>query len=261
MGDYFAFCSLAPYFDNQRVLVGRTIVESLPRYYSDAVVTLSGAGGISSFRHTKNGVYEEVSPCLPIIGDSLYTLNVLFPDGHQIQAHTRVPGDFTILEPQPGDTLYFQIGPMLSPSTNAIMPFIEWTPSQHAYYYQADVFPEEHYGWDGVRTNYTRIFLPYYPFGTFVEEGIPTPPTSEYETRVLLKVTAIDSSRSFSPMFTNRHFLVLPSLDYEAGFNRIDEGNVNWINVDKLDFQGGKGFFNAVNQATCDFVLHVKVVE
>ena len=78
---------------------------------------------------------------------------------------------------------------------------------------------------------------------------------------VLLKVIAIDSSRSFTPVFTARISLVPDSLDYETGFNRIDEGKFNWFNVDKLDFQGGKGFFNAVNQATCDFVLHVKVVE
>ena len=175
IGDYFAFCTLAPYFDKQRVLVGRTIVESLPRYYSDAVVTLSGAGGISSFRHTKNGVYEEVSPCLPIIGDSLYTLNVLFPDGHQIQAHTRVPGDFTILEPQPGDTVFFQIGPIFSPSTNAILPFIEWTPSDRAYYYSAGTVTEEKWGSNLTFTNFTRIFLPYFPYGRCDLEGIPIP--------------------------------------------------------------------------------------
>ena len=254
IGDYFAYCTLAPYVEKQKVLVGQTVPESLPRYDSNVLVTLFGAGGISSFTHTKNGIYEEVSPCLPIIGDSVYTLNVLFPDGHQIEAHTRIPGDFIILEPQPGDTLYYQIGSRESPSTNAILPFVEWTTSKHTYYYQAEGRTEEIYGWDIARTNYTRIYVPYYPYHII---NTIFPP--EYDAQVQLVITAIDSSRVFSAI--SRWSMLPDSLDYKSGFNLIDEGNLSGINYNQLDIQGGIGFFNAVNQATCDFVLHVKVGE
>ena len=71
-----------------------------------------------------------------------------------------------------------------------------------------------------------------------------------------LLVTAIDSSRGF--VGQSRDLIVPDSLDWEFGFSWQDEG---FINTRKLHFKGGKGFFNAVNQAACDFVLHVKIVD
>lgn len=252
IGDYFAYCALK-LDQKQKVLVGRTVPESLPRYYSDAVVTISGGGGIANFVHIKDGVYEEVPPLLPIAGDSVYTLSVKFPDGHLIRAQAKVPGDFEILEPQPGDTLYYQIGSRQNYMENMILPSVSWTASNGAFYYTA-VAEIEFNGVCGgqvVNTNYTEIYIPYYPY------SCTNPlPSTEYNEQVHLIVTAIDSSRNFIPNY--REHLVPDSLDYDTVLQH------DWAFEDGIlqhDFYGGKGFFTAFNQATRDFVLHVKIVE
>jgi len=251
-GDYFAFCTLSPQFKKQKVLIGRMVVESLPRYFPDAQVSLSGAGKASNLIHVKNGIYEELPPYLPIIGDSIYTMLVQFPDGHMIEAKTKIPEDFTLLEPSPGDTLFYQIGSREAPSENLILPVVSWTPSSAAYYYEARTqLTEDRCGADLVRTNYTHTFVPYYPY-----RCINNHLSSEFFESVRLLVTAIDSSRGF--VGQSRDQIVPDSLDWEFGFNWQDEG---LINTNKLHFKGGKGFFNAVNQVACDFVLHVKIVD
>jgi len=255
IGDYFAYCTLMPYSEKQTVLVGRTVPESLPYWYNDVEITLSGLGKTSQFRCLGSGKYEEILPALPITGGSVYTLNVLFPDGHRITATTRVPGDFTILEPTHGDTLYYQIGPRKDPKFKHIFPVIEWSPSERAYYYVSNSIVKDGPCGGGIAfTNYTKISIPFYPYNCWVEGAAQL---TDYYTHLTLFVVAIDSSRGFHAQ--RRYWLGPEDLpDYDPVFDRLEE---NSVKPEYLDIHGGMGFFNAVNRAECDFVLHVKVVE
>ncbi len=251
VGDYFAYCTLAPYRDKQQVLVGRTVPESLPRYYQDAVVILSGAGSSSVLEPVKEGVYEEPGRGIPIIGDSLYTLSVLFPDEHRIRAECRVPGNFHMLTPQSGDTLDVRISPY--PYTNTVLPHIYWSESRNAYYYFITGYANLYQGWGLLMTNYTHVYLPYYPY-ELNYSSVALPP--DFYSFLQIEILAIDSSRGFGDVYMMPQFP--DSIIYEPGFNQFDEGR---ITEGLSHFSGGKGYFNAVNRTACFLVLHVRIVE
>ncbi|MBD3377084.1 hypothetical protein GF406_18795 [candidate division KSB1 bacterium] len=245
VGDYFAFCTLMTFTEKQSVLVGRTVVENLPRYYPDAKVTLSGSGYSSQLIYTKNGVFEEQTPFIPIIGDSTYSLEVSFPDGHTIRGKTKIPGDFTLIFPQNHDTLFLKIGPRENPTKNMQVPKIIWSVSNGAYYYY--IRSNDLYGAGNEFTKSTQIFLPYNPYGC-MNCTIP----SEYTSILNLKITAIDSTRFY------RYF----SPDSTIAEHDIDENSHKYfIRTGYMDFSGGLGFFNATNRFETDIVLNVQIIQ
>ena len=254
LGDYFAFCTLSPFVNGQQVLVGRSQPESLPDYGEPAEIVLTGAGHRSTFVPAdEQGVYREQPPFVPILGDSVYTLTVKFAGGHHITATTRVPGDFSILVPQPGDTLLAQYGPRQDPLSHFLFSTVEWIPSSGTYFYEASVGLGQPCDGGGlVRTNYTKIYLPHsgYSVSCF-------PVNDDYYAPVTLSVMAIDSSRVFYPQ--SRNYYVADSLDYDPALDMFMENRPDYY-PEKLDFHGGKGFFNAVNRAQCEFVLHIRIV-
>jgi len=231
VGDYFAFCTLMTFVEKQSVLVGRTVVENLPRYYPDAKVTLSGSGYSSQLIYTKNGVFEEQKPFIPIIGDSTYSLEVSFPDGHMIRGKTKIPGDFTLIFPQNHDTLFLKIGPRENPTKNMQVPKIIWSVSNGAYYYYIQS-SDGLYGGGSESTKFTQISLPYSPYGC-MNCTIP----SEYTSILNLQITAIDSTRIY------RSF------------------SQDSIRTEYMDFSGGFGFFNATNRFKTAVVLNVQIIQ
>lgn len=255
VGDYFAYCTLSPELEKQIVLVGRTVPESLPYWYDNVVITLSGCGQSSQFRYLSNGRYEEIPPCVPLKGDSLYSLNVLFPGGHRITATTRMPGDFAIIDPAPGDTLYYQLGPRSNPKYHQVLPAVEWLPSSGAYYYCSGTKVLTGPIGAGIAySSYSKISIPFYPYAGWVigEEQL-----TDYLTNVSMWVDAYDSSAGFHKQ--DRDWLGPDALpDYDPALAQLQE---DWIRQQYIDLQGGFGFFNAINRTESNFWIHVKVVE
>lgn len=255
LGDHFAFCTLSPFVKGQQVLVGRSQPESLPDYDEPAEIVLTGAGHRSTFTLSdQQGVYREQPPFVPILGDSVYTLTVKFAGGHHITATTRVPGDFSILVPQPGDTLLAQYGPRQDPLSHFLLSTVEWTLSSATYFYEARVGSGQPCDGVGlVRTNYTKIYLPHSGYSNSC-----FPQADDYYAPMTLSVMAVDSTRVFYPNHS-RPWNFPPDLDYDPALDVFMENRPDYY-PEKLDFHGGKGFFNAVNGAQCDFVLHIRIV-
>ena len=96
---------LSPQALQQEVYLSVSQLYELPKPVENATVRISSPKGEIHLVHVSNGIYRDLSGKLEVSPGNDYRLLVNMSDGRELSATTRVPTNFQILQPLPGDTI------------------------------------------------------------------------------------------------------------------------------------------------------------
>lgn len=103
--EIYVFGVLSPSAAPQEIRVMKTQAQAVPLPVTNARVTIRGPLGEAPLAHDSAGYYRATAPQLKIEPNATYYLRVQINGHEEITASARVPSNFRILHPQPGDTI------------------------------------------------------------------------------------------------------------------------------------------------------------
>jgi len=251
LGDYFVFCTLAPSFEKQELLLGKTVPENLPVAITDASVIISDDTHSVIFSHTGSGIYRDVNRLLKIQAGNHYRLNITLDNGKIISGETVIPDNFNILVPSVGDTINHFLTSKLDTSS---LCHVCWTESIGAKYYTVYLEIND--------KNITSTFINTFRQTALIPELLPKLSMSdslkgEEIIPAKLYVFARDSTFNFFP--NKRVFL-----DFFTDFTEKElaewYNSYPWrFNEKRTNLKGAIGAFSGISSANTEIYLKVKM--
>ena len=250
-----ALCLLCPEKNGVVAFIGRSFPEVGIEYLNDAQVTISYDSGYVQLYHISNGVYKNND--FQVQHNKEYKFSALLKSGKWLTATTKVPDRISILNIQPGDTLYYEMDTQSFWGFIAKGPEISWNSVDGtAYflcYYQFEKLLENQ-GQHPIATADTftnEIRLTFYIIDEHVNEVSILPVRN-----AKLLVCALDSCfyQYFNPgNFSSENFSIFsdpngPHILPFPDFNSYERSNIT----------NGNGVFGAYTYDAVDVVIALK---